>query len=59
MLVVILSATAVSSNATAIKKKESLLFQIRTQTAIRDNNQTLKEKMNNIVFNFLKARIFI
>jgi len=58
MLMAISFVTAVGTKKTE-EKKESPLFGIRTQRAVNVNIPISKEKIFNIVANFLKNRIFI
>jgi hypothetical protein len=55
MLVTITYASAISSNTTPVKKKESPLFKIRTKLAIGERLQNLRE---NIKAKFVGERIF-
>lgn len=58
MLLTISFATAVNTNAKT-NKKESPLFQIRTQGAIKDNIKEGKEKISDMITSFINNRVYL
>ena len=58
MLVAISFASAVDT-ATSAEKKESPLFKIRLQNAIRDKKQIVQERINNFFVKLIGDRLFL